>query len=69
VDAAWLRMDSDAQRMMITTILRFDGVLPFAEVEALVRARLLAHKRFRQRVVESALPGVGPSRRERPAAT
>ncbi len=69
MDAAWLRMDSDAQRMMITTILRFDGVLTFAEVEALVRARLLAHKRFRQRVVESSLPGVGPSWEEDPRFT
>lgn len=66
VDAAWLRMDDDTQRMMITVLLRFEGTLSFAQVETLVRERVLVHPRFRQRVVDSVIPGVGPSWEEDP---
>lgn len=65
-DAAWLRMDGDTQRMMITVLLRFEGSLDVHAFEALVRERVLRHPRFRQRVVESVVPGVGPSWEEDP---
>lgn len=61
VDAAWLRMDSDTQRMMITTLLRFEGELDLHAFEKLVHDRVLRNPRFRQRVVESPIPGLGPS--------
>ncbi len=56
VDAAWLRMDSRTNPMVITACLRFDGVVPFAMIEALIRERLIPQRRFRERVVDSRLP-------------
>lgn len=55
VDAAWLRMDSDTNPMVITSVLVFDPALKFADVEKMVRERLLPHERFRQRVTEGRL--------------
>ncbi len=56
VDGAWLRMDSEHNPMVITTVLVLDGAVPHARVEALLRERLLVHPRFRQRVASSAVP-------------
>lgn len=50
VDAAWLRMDSPENPMVITVVLRFADVLPEPALEETF-ARLLDHRRFRQRVV------------------
>lgn len=50
VDAAWLRMDAPTNQMVITTLLRFDAPLDPAALEA-TTARLLEHRRFRQRPV------------------
>ena len=56
VDAAWLRMDSLTQRMIITAVFRFAEPIGFGDIEQLVRERVLTHARFRQRAVESRLP-------------
>ncbi len=50
VDAAWLRMDSPENAMVITTVLRFGAPLDEAAfTDAL--SKLLEHRRFRMRVV------------------
>jgi hypothetical protein len=50
VDAAWLRMDSPANAMVITTVLRFARPLADDAMQATL-ARMLEYRRFRQRVV------------------
>lgn len=60
VDAAWLRMDSPTNRMVITSTLSLAGRMPFEEVLALVEKRLLVHERFQLRVVESRIPFAAP---------
>lgn len=57
VDAAWLRMDSDTNPMVITSMLVLDGPLGRAAEQELVE-RLLATPRFHRRAVGPAL-GVG----------
>ena len=52
VDAAWLRMDTPTNRMMITGIFTFDEPLDVGELARLLEARLLPHERFRQRIVD-----------------
>jgi diacylglycerol O-acyltransferase len=66
VDAAWLRMDSRTNPMVIHALLTFAQPVPFAEVERLIRARLLRHERFRQRVVDAGLPLISPHWRTEP---
>jgi len=56
VDAAWLRMDSPVQHMVINAVFRFADALSFERLEALVRERMLREPRFRQRVVEPRVP-------------
>lgn len=56
VDAAWLRMDSPHQHMVINALFRFADPLDFERFEALVRERVLLEARFRQRVVEPRVP-------------
>lgn len=60
VDGAWLRMDSATNPMVINTVLMLDGAVPHAQIEALVRDRLLLHARFRRRALESGAPLVPP---------
>jgi diacylglycerol O-acyltransferase / wax synthase len=61
VDAAWLRMDSPTNRMVISSALSLEGRLSYDEVLTLVEQRLLAkHERFRLRVVESRIPLAAP---------
>ncbi|MGE0802689.1 MAG: wax ester/triacylglycerol synthase family O-acyltransferase [Lautropia sp.] len=50
VDTAWLRMDSASNRMMIIGIEVFESPVGAAPLRDLLRTRLLAHRRFRQRV-------------------
>jgi WS/DGAT/MGAT family acyltransferase len=57
VDAAWLRMDRPTNLMMICGMMQLDGRLELARLKELVRTRLLAFHRFRQRVVA---PGADP---------
>ena len=51
-DAAWLRMDSPTNFMMITSIMMFDEVLTLDEVKTLLEERFLLFDRFRQRVLD-----------------
>lgn len=50
-DAAWSRMDSPMNLMMVTTVLMFDGPLDFAGFKAVIQKRMLAFNRFRQCVI------------------
>ncbi len=54
VDTAWLRMDTDANLMMIVGIWLLAPRLGLAELQARVEGRLLAYRRFGQKVVEDA---------------
>ncbi|HEX6746390.1 MAG TPA: wax ester/triacylglycerol synthase family O-acyltransferase [Longimicrobium sp.] len=53
-DAAWWHMERPENQMVITGVLTFAEPLDFDRVSVAVRTRLLAHRRFRQRVDESA---------------
>lgn len=46
VDAAWLRMDSPTNPMVITAVLGLEGSVNHGELEGMVRERLLADARF-----------------------
>lgn len=50
VDAAWLRMDGPTNAMVITVVFRFDQPLEPSALDATF-ARLLEHRKFRQRPV------------------
>jgi len=52
IDAAWLRMDRPENPMVITAVLFFAQPPEHRQLLGLVESRLLAHRRFRQRVVE-----------------
>ena len=52
VDRAWLRMDDATNLMIITGLLFFEERIEFAELQRIIRERLLIFERFRQRVVE-----------------
>jgi diacylglycerol O-acyltransferase / wax synthase len=58
VDAAWLRMEEPANRMVVTGVLIFDRPVSLPKVRGLLERRLLRFARFRQRVVEP-FGGVG----------
>ena len=60
VDAAWLHMESPTNLMLICGVMAFDEKLDFGELKALIEDRLLPFERFRQKVVISPLPGIGP---------
>ena len=63
VDAAWFHIDGPANLAQVTGILLFREPLDFARVKEVYRRRLARFDRFRQRVVESAVP-LGPPRWE-----
>ncbi|HSN56552.1 MAG TPA: wax ester/triacylglycerol synthase family O-acyltransferase [Candidatus Sulfomarinibacteraceae bacterium] len=60
VDAAWLHMEDRTNLMVITGVLSFYEKLDFAKLKELIEDRLLGYDRFRQRVVEPAVPLAGP---------
>ncbi len=60
VDAAWLHMEDRTNLMIITGVLSFYEKLEFAKLKELIEDRFLGYDRFRQRVVESPIPMVGP---------
>jgi WS/DGAT/MGAT family acyltransferase len=60
VDAAWLHMESPTNLMLISGVMSFYEKLDFAELKGLIEDRLLPFERFRQKVVTSAVPGIGP---------
>ncbi len=55
VDTAWLRMDNDANLMMIVGVWLVEPELRLDEVRQRVEERLLKYDRFRQKVVEDAM--------------
>ncbi len=52
IDTAWLRMDSDANRMVIVGVWVLERPLDLQALRQRLRQRLLCHPRFTQRVVE-----------------
>jgi hypothetical protein len=66
VDAAWLRMDSPTNPMVITSMMRFAGPLDDAALGATF-ARLLEHDKFRQRAVVDRRSWTGASWEDDPA--
>jgi diacylglycerol O-acyltransferase / wax synthase len=55
VDAAWLQMDRPVNTADVVAVLRLEGSLSAPWLRRLVVRRLLAHDRFRQRIVHGAL--------------
>lgn len=56
VDAAWLRMDTPTNLMMINGVMMFAEPIDIVRLKEVVLHRLLRHERFRQRVRQPALP-------------
>jgi diacylglycerol O-acyltransferase len=54
VDTAWLRMDSQANLMMIVGVYEFAGELEYDRLRHIIEERLLPHARFRSCVVQDA---------------
>ncbi|MGB0128069.1 MAG: wax ester/triacylglycerol synthase family O-acyltransferase [Rhodocyclaceae bacterium] len=52
VDTAWLRMDRPTNLMLIVGIMVFDRPIAFPRLQRVVTNRLVAYRRFRQRVVQ-----------------
>ncbi|GAA3832991.1 wax ester/triacylglycerol synthase family O-acyltransferase [Nocardioides panacisoli] len=53
-DAAWLRMDSPTNLMVVNSVLWFEDVIPLAELRDVLADRLVARfPRFRQRVTHA----------------
>lgn len=59
-DAAWLRMETPTNLMVVNGLLCFDDPLTYAEVEELIRERLLVIERFTQRVVPQERAHIRP---------
>ncbi|MCE4537983.1 wax ester/triacylglycerol synthase family O-acyltransferase [Pelomonas sp. P7] len=57
VDTAWLRMDTEANLMMIVGVWSIRPRITLAALRERVAERLLKYPRFRQKVVEDALLG------------
>ena len=55
VDTAWLRMDTQANLMMIVGVWLLEPAVPYALLCQRVEERLLKYRRFRQKVVEDAM--------------
>jgi diacylglycerol O-acyltransferase len=55
VDTAWLRMDNDANLMMIVGVWLIEPGLDLASLQQRVQDSLLKYDRFRQKVVEDAV--------------
>lgn len=55
VDTAWLRMDTDANLMMIVGVWLLRPKLSLADLRTRVAERMLQYPRFRQRVEEDAM--------------
>jgi WS/DGAT/MGAT family acyltransferase len=54
VDTAWLRMDSQANLMLIVGVYEFEGKVEYERLRRVVEERLLPHDRFRSCVVQDA---------------
>jgi diacylglycerol O-acyltransferase len=55
VDTAWLRMDTDANLMMIVGVWLLEPQLPYDDLVARVEQSLMKYARFRQKVAEDAM--------------
>jgi diacylglycerol O-acyltransferase len=55
VDTAWLRMDTDANLMMIVGVWLLEPQLPYDDLVERVEQSLMKYARFRQKVVEDAM--------------
>ena len=55
VDTAWLRMDTDANQMMIVGVWIISPRLDYEELCTRIEDRLLRYPRFRQKVVEDTM--------------
>jgi WS/DGAT/MGAT family acyltransferase len=55
VDTAWLRMDTEANLMMIVGVWLVEPTLSLADLRERVEGSLLKYNRFRQKVVEDAM--------------
>src|SRR5579862_2781704 len=55
VDTAWLRMDTEANLMMIVGVWLIEPQISMADLRERVETGLLKYHRFRQKVVEDAL--------------
>ena len=55
VDTAWLRMDTDANLMMIVGVWLLQPKVDYETLCARVTERLLKYRRFRQKVVDDAM--------------
>lgn len=55
VDTAWLRMDTEANLMMIVGVWLIEPALSLADLRTRAEGSLLLYDRFRQRVVEDAM--------------
>ena len=55
VDTAWLRMDTEANLMMIVGVWLVEPELSLEDLRARVEGSLLLYDRFRQKVVEDAI--------------
>ena len=55
VDTAWLRMDTEANLMMIVGVWLIEPQLSMADLRERVETALLKYHRFRQKVVEDAM--------------
>lgn len=62
-DAAWYRLEHRGNPVDVTAVLAFDGEIPEALLRDRLQQRLLAHPRFRRRVV-APRAGVGAPRWE-----
>ncbi len=60
VDAAWLHMEDPTNLMLIAGVMSFYEKLDFGALKELIEDRLLPFERFRQKVVLSPIPGMGP---------
>jgi diacylglycerol O-acyltransferase len=60
VDAAWLHMEDPTNLMLIAGVMSFYEKLDYAALKEVIEDRLLPFSRFRQKVVLSTIPGVGP---------
>lgn len=50
-DVAWLRMDSDTNLMVVTSVMLLSGPVTLSRLRRTVETRFLVLKRFRQRIV------------------
>ncbi|MBL9022787.1 MAG: DUF1298 domain-containing protein [Myxococcales bacterium] len=66
VDAAWLRMDSAENPMIITALMLLDGQVEPSVLRDIVERRLLGFERFRQRAIDPSSPLVRPEWAEDP---